>query len=324
MAITIIIGSCALAASVQQDPTVPSKPASPKNPLKPMTPGSTPGSNPGLSGPKKTGDQLVKVNLSANTPEISPGEKFSLAFLFEIEPHWHIYWKNPGSSGAPTEIKVKAPKGFVVGPTLFPRPAAFVEEEGATYGYEDKISLFVEVTAPQDLPAGTVMFNASINWLVCREVCLMGRTTKVLTLSAKGQPGGGRLGGPPKGSAAEDSKPTANASFQDPFIQQCWHRLPVPLKDQPGAEVTFDKKNLAIKMPSQSLREASFFPIDCPGVSYGEIKIAAHGDHLIMTIPVEINPQNAEGKPPITAGMIALGKGLDDPCFEFELPLTTP
>ena len=316
VAIAMMASSFAPVPLTMQDPHA----TPPKNPIRP----SGSGLSSDLGGAKKTGDQLVKVTATANTQEVSPGETFYLAFLFEIEPHWHIYWKNSGSSGAPTEIKMNAPAGFVVGKTLFPRPTAFAEEDGATFGYQDKVALFVEVTAPIDLPSGSVMFNAKVNWLVCKDVCLMGRSSQVVTLNTKPGSSGGKLGAPPKGSSASGSATTISATFQDPFVQKCFHRIPEAMSNQADAKLSFDKQSLVIKLPAQGLREAEFFPVDCPGVTFGEARVSGSGEHLVLTVPININPQNSQGKPPVAAGMIGLGKGLDDPCFEFEHPLSTP
>src|SRR5262245_4025194 len=77
--------------------------------------GKEPAQNP------KSGDQLVKVRVVADAASVSPGQTFNLAFIFDIEPGWHIYWQNPGASGGPTEVKVSGPQGFTIGKPRFPR-----------------------------------------------------------------------------------------------------------------------------------------------------------------------------------------------------------
>ena len=64
---------------------------------------------------EKTGEQLVSVSVKADTDHVVAGETFNLVFLFRIDPHWHIYWESPGSTGMPTTIDVTAPAGFEVG-----------------------------------------------------------------------------------------------------------------------------------------------------------------------------------------------------------------
>src|SRR5262245_13884987 len=98
-----------------------------------------------------------------------------LAFVFEIAPQWHIYWMNSGDSGGPTSVQVSAPHGFTIGKTLYPRPTIITGEEGSSYAYEGKVALFVEVQAPVEVTSSQAVFNATINWMVCKDKCLLGR-----------------------------------------------------------------------------------------------------------------------------------------------------
>ena len=41
----------------------------------------------------------TKVDLVNLTPDIRPGEKALIAMRFRCDPHFHIYWKNPGDAG---------------------------------------------------------------------------------------------------------------------------------------------------------------------------------------------------------------------------------
>jgi DsbC/DsbD-like thiol-disulfide interchange protein len=93
----------------------------------------------------KSAEQLVTVRGVADVDRLVPGQAFHLAFIFTIEPGWHIYWLNSGASGGPTEIKVSGPQGFTFGKALFPRPIVLHGEEGDTYGYERQTVLFVPV-----------------------------------------------------------------------------------------------------------------------------------------------------------------------------------
>jgi len=57
-------------------------------------------------------DEKARVDTVANVSAIAPGQPFMLGFKFTIAPGWHIYWKNPGDSGLPTEVKLNLPEGF--------------------------------------------------------------------------------------------------------------------------------------------------------------------------------------------------------------------
>ena len=55
------------------------------------------------------------VELVSDASEIAPGQTFHLGVTFDKEPHWHIYWKNPGASGLAPEFDWDLPAGFEVG-----------------------------------------------------------------------------------------------------------------------------------------------------------------------------------------------------------------
>jgi thiol:disulfide interchange protein DsbD len=72
------------------------------------------------------GDQLVQVKMLADTSEVVPGKPFDVAMHYKISPGWHIYWINPGESGAATKVKVDLPPGFSVSELKFPVPESIV------------------------------------------------------------------------------------------------------------------------------------------------------------------------------------------------------
>jgi hypothetical protein len=71
-------------------------------------------------------------------------------------------------------------------------------------------------------------------------------------------------------------------------------------------------------------------PLDCPDLCGLRVTVEngrvtkVDGDLMTVVIPVDNNPINARGRTPVAAGLLALGTGLDDPCFDFEFPLPGP
>src|SRR5437870_1574840 len=59
--------------------------------------------------------ELVQVQLVAETPSIAPAATLWIDVRFAIKPGWHIYWRNPGDSGLPTAIRWDLPAGFSAG-----------------------------------------------------------------------------------------------------------------------------------------------------------------------------------------------------------------
>lgn len=259
-------------------------------------------------GRQKSAEDLVAVSIRADTTRIAPGQTFHLAIVFEIEPHWHIYWVSPGASGMPTQVDIVAPEGFVVGEPLYTRPQAFGSSEtleGLTYGYEKNAVLFVPITAPVDLKKGSATFKADILYLVCKGLCLMGNVNRSLTLET-------------------DEKENHASVNVDPILARAKNRLPRTLDHLEGANAGFDGKLLTVTIPAGDAKTAMLYPIELPGITYENPKVVRKGEFFIATVEVEINPGNALGEGMKLAGVVGLGKHRDDPSYAFELSLSKP
>ena len=64
----------------------------------------------------------MNAQLVADHAGIAPGETIHIALRQQIEKHWHTYWKNPGDSGAPTEITWTLPQGWKAGDIAWAPP----------------------------------------------------------------------------------------------------------------------------------------------------------------------------------------------------------
>lgn len=130
----------------------------------------------------------AKLELLSETATVVPGETLNLALHFELEPHWHIYWKNPGASGLPPEIEWDLPEGFSAGEMQFPAPERLKVGDLMSYAYEDAATFVVPIKVPEDLePGATVRIGAEVFYLICRELCLPGDASLSLDLSVSDQ-----------------------------------------------------------------------------------------------------------------------------------------
>lgn len=133
-------------------------------------------------------DELVRLTLLADTTRVGPGQTFTLAARYDIEPGWHLYWLNPGEAGLPTKARFIVPDGFEVGEVHYPGPLSFDSPgEIKSYGYDDYVILSAEVTAPNSLGAGKddrsgVRLSVDGSWLACRDVCIRGKGTAAIDL----------------------------------------------------------------------------------------------------------------------------------------------
>jgi len=119
----------------------------------------------------------VRAELIAFAPQgIQTGAPVMLGLQLQHQPHWHTYWKNPGDSGLPTQLRWDLPTGLQAGDIAWPTPQKIRIGSLANFGYEGTVVLPVPVTVTSTFkpaPAG-MQVNVSLNatWLVCKEECV--------------------------------------------------------------------------------------------------------------------------------------------------------
>lgn len=121
------------------------------------------------------GDPRVLLALISDRAAVRAGEPFSVAVRFELDPEWHVYFRNPGEAALGTELIVTPSTGRA-GAVRWPVPERIVDPSGliTTLGYEDEVLLLAEIT-PDDTASGTLRVDAVADFLVCRVECIPGR-----------------------------------------------------------------------------------------------------------------------------------------------------
>ncbi len=129
------------------------------------------------------------IELVAENRWVTPGQGFSLGLHFQLEKGWHIYWVNPGDSGEPPRVTWQLPPGLSPGVIEWPAPRRLGTSSIVDFGYEDAVTLIVPVHAETSLAVQPLArLGAEIRVLVCREMCIPGRTQLSLTLPIKSRP----------------------------------------------------------------------------------------------------------------------------------------
>lgn len=122
-----------------------------------------------------TDEGHVRARLVADGPRLEPGGTVRVGVLFEIDPGWHIYWKNPGDAGLATEVRLGLPEGFVQGELQWPVPMNFTQPGNlGGFGYEKTVLLAAEVQAPASGTVDVLRVTAAVSWLACRDICVLG------------------------------------------------------------------------------------------------------------------------------------------------------
>jgi thiol:disulfide interchange protein/DsbC/DsbD-like thiol-disulfide interchange protein len=125
----------------------------------------------------------VQASLVAADTSLQPGHPFTVALRLVHEPHWHTYWKNPGT-GLATSLKWQLPEGFKAGDIQWPAPSMLKDREGTVIGsgYEGETFLLVTITPPASVATDAVELKAKADWLMCSDVCVPGGAPVSLTL----------------------------------------------------------------------------------------------------------------------------------------------
>lgn len=110
----------------------------------------------------------ARPTLVSEAKSILPGKPFTVAIRFQMDPTWHVYWKNPGDSGLPPSVKWRLPPGFTAGELQFPAPETISSNGITNYVYHDDVALLVEITPPADAKLGDALtLAADLRWLEC-------------------------------------------------------------------------------------------------------------------------------------------------------------
>ena len=184
------------------------------------------------------------VDLVAENQWIAPGRQTYLGLNFQLEKGWHIYWINPGDSGQPPRVQWHLPDGLSAGEIEWPAPRRLGASTIVDFGYDGAVMLLVPVRASSTLPANkTARIVAELNVLVCREICVPGKTQISLSLPI------------------ESAAPEPDAPGSDLFTAA---RKSLPRKPPDDWKFTVNNKKdsfILIAKLGQQVTHAVFFPL---------------------------------------------------------------
>ncbi|MEZ4317358.1 MAG: protein-disulfide reductase DsbD family protein [Myxococcota bacterium] len=116
----------------------------------------------------------VHARLVTDRTSVAPGDTFRIGVHLTQQPGWHTYWKSPGDIGLPTNITWALPDGSTAQPYQYPVPQRFDADDLVSFGYDDQVLFFSEVTVPATATPGTARIGAKADWLVCNTSCIPG------------------------------------------------------------------------------------------------------------------------------------------------------
>lgn len=108
----------------------------------------------------------TKVDLVNLTPDVRAGEKALVALRYRCDPHFHIYWKNPGDAGASPTVEWTEKSGTEVGGFIWPGPKLLDQAGVMNFVYENETLILMEVSVPAG-KTGTLLLKGKAEWLEC-------------------------------------------------------------------------------------------------------------------------------------------------------------
>ena len=224
------------------------------------------------SAPTEPAAPRVDVRLVADQTGVAPGGTVRVGLRFELDPHWHIYWRHAGDAGQATEIRLEGPDGVDFSALQWPLPQRFETSTGVvTYGYERQVLVFHQVMAPAGALEGeTIRLHATADWLVCNENCIPGQTELELALPVRSAPA-----------------PSPEAQLFERTAERVPGELPGGIRvDQalsldgvrPGDpfEVVLQVGDLG----GRQLEDPCYFPSPASGLTIDDVSLATAGDHV--------------------------------------------
>ena len=247
----------------------------------------------------------LRVQLVAATESVVPGKPVSIGIRFQIDPDWHIYWKNPGDSGEPPSVRWSLPGGITAGPIRWPVPIRVFTAHLASYAYEGEIVLPVTLRAPKTLARSPVTIRADVSWLVCKEDCIPGDATLSLTLPVN-----------------ETVTPSTHASLFEAAAR-------LQPRQAPARSVTArrqaDRHDLEISGDSEWMQEVARAPSVLFMPDVGDAVIAAAPQALEMTGDrLTLRCPRAEDAPDVDrlAGLLVVGNDDGRRGYRIDAPFT--
>lgn len=244
----------------------------------------------------------ARLQLVVEHDRIAPGDKTWIGVYFELDPGWHVYWKNPGDSGDAPKIQWTLPPGWSMGELRWPTPERISLEPLVNFGYHDAVLLSAPLgPPPEQASASTRSFKlkAEVDYLVCSDVCIPGsaRLEREILLSA--------------GSDAGKARKSRHATLFSEFRKH-WPEA-MPLGWKPGFRIQNDQAEIefpgvaSMAKVTQGPGAPQIFIENMNATSNSALaEWSIQGESLIARLPVSDQYSTA---PASMAGLIKLQGG---------------
>jgi DsbC/DsbD-like thiol-disulfide interchange protein len=112
------------------------------------------------------------------------GDRQLAGIEIALDPGFKTYWRTPGESGLPPRFDWSGSENVSSAEVLWPAPARHEDAGGIAYVYSRQVVLPVRVT-PTD-PGKPVRLALSVDYGVCKDICIPAHADLAAALSADG------------------------------------------------------------------------------------------------------------------------------------------
>lgn len=210
---------------------------------------------------------LSKTRIVAAQTALPADGAIRIGVDIALDDGWKTYWRSPGDAGYPVTVDWSGSRNAEVGEMQWPAPYRFSLFDLDTFGYGERVVFPFDVTVPD--PSLPTHLNATVDYLLCKEVCIPQVAQVSLTL----EPG------------------VSVASTEAQLIDLYSSQVPGD-----GARAGLDLRTAAIEPGGSrvSVEVASIFPFTSPDVIiegpedviFGRPEIALREDGLVLTASV--------------------------------------
>jgi thiol:disulfide interchange protein/DsbC/DsbD-like thiol-disulfide interchange protein len=129
-----------------------------------------------------------QFNVVISHQSVKPGNQIAVALHVALTSKWHIYWMNPGDSGATPSLSFDLPKGFSVEGPYWPSPEVLEAGPFVNYGYTGEIYLPYRLkVAPGVEPYQELKIGVHLSSVVCEEDCIPLEASFLVPLNVIGE-----------------------------------------------------------------------------------------------------------------------------------------
>jgi DsbC/DsbD-like thiol-disulfide interchange protein len=125
----------------------------------------------------------IDVNASLSANKAQRGRSVQSTVTMDIPSGYHVNSSRPLERFLiPTELKVEAPRGFRVGPVIYPRAVLrnFKFSKNKVSVYEGRATMRFNVTVPRTAPTGSTELKLRLRFQSCNdEVCFPPQTREL-------------------------------------------------------------------------------------------------------------------------------------------------